>query len=224
MLRSLFRKAADEPETDATLVEKVELGDMKPWNKVDDDPNAITTEANITAKLNNFKPSNEKNYYAVVLLNNNITTSSTKVTVPTLNQTFGEWQKAQVSNKITDKTNGFYMANAVKVTSSGATETLVLIDKDKVTTTESAAQPAATIHVERGVAKVTMTTFSQMNVEGIDGDKVTITAWDLDVTNKNLILYTMSTTLPVLPVIGTMFGVSHVSPAGIQHSTVLTGV
>lgn len=33
---------------------------MKPWNKVDDDPNAITTEANITAKLNNFKPSNEK--------------------------------------------------------------------------------------------------------------------------------------------------------------------
>ena len=180
----VFEKAAAEPETDATLVEKVELGDMKPWNKVDDDPNAITTEANITAKLNNFKPSNEKNYYAVVLLNNNITTSSTKVTVPTLNQTFGEWQKAQVSNKITDKTNGFYMANAVKVTSSGATETLVLIDKDKVTTTESAAQPAATIHVERGVAKVTMTTFSQMNVEGIDGDKVTITAWDLDVTNK----------------------------------------
>lgn len=157
-------------------------------------------------------------------MNNNITTSSTKVTIPTLNQTFGEWQKAQVSNKITDKTNGFYMANAVKVTSSGATETLVLIDKDKVTTTESAAQPAATIHVERGVAKVTMTTFSQMNVEGIDGDKVTITAWDLDVTNKNLILYTMSTTLPVLPVIGAKFGVSHVSPAGIQHSTVLTGV
>lgn len=198
---------------------------MKPWNKVDDDPNAITTEANITAKLNNFKPGNEKNYYAVVLLNNNITTSDTKVTVPTLNQTFGEWQKAQVSNKITDKTNGFYMANAVKVNaSSGATETLVLIDKDKVTTTESAAQPAATIHVERGVAKVTMTTFNQMNVEGIDGDKVTITAWDLDVTNKNLILYTMSTTLPVFPVIGAVFGVSHVSPAGIQHSTVLTGV
>lgn len=157
---------------------------MKPWNKVDDDPNAITTEANITAKLNNFKPGNEKNYYAVVLLNNNISTSSTKVTVPPLNQTFGEWQKAQVSNKITDKTNGFYMANAMKVTSSGATETLVLIDKDKVTTTESAAQPAATIHVERGVAKVTMTTFNQMSVEGIDGDKVTITAWDLDVTNK----------------------------------------
>lgn len=76
------------------------------------------------------------------------------------------------------------MANAMKVTSSGATETLVLIDKDKVTTTESAAQPAATIHVERGVAKVTMTTFNQMSVEGIDGDKVTITAWDLDVTNK----------------------------------------
>lgn len=181
----VFEKAAAKPETDATLVEKVELGDMKPWNKVDDDPNAITTEANITAKLNNFKPGNEKNYYAVVLLNNNISTSSTKVTVPTLNQTFGEWQKAQVSNNITDKTNGFYMANAVKVnTISGATETLVLIDKDKVTTTESAAQPAATIHVERGVAKVTMTTFSQMNVEGIDGDKVTITAWDLDVTNK----------------------------------------
>lgn len=93
MLRSLFRKAADEPETDATLVEKVELGDMKPWNKVDDDPNAITTEANITAKLNNFKPSNEKNYYAVVLLNNNITTSSTKVTVPTLNQNV--WRVAE---------------------------------------------------------------------------------------------------------------------------------
>ncbi|RGN83210.1 hypothetical protein DXB41_07315 [Segatella copri] len=63
-------------------------------------------------------------------MNNNISTSSTKVTVPTLNQTFGEWQKAQVSNYITNKTNGFYMANAVKVNaSSGATETLVLIDR-----------------------------------------------------------------------------------------------
>ncbi len=170
-------------EKDATFVESVELGDMKPWTNVDDDPNAITTEANITAKFNNFKSDYEGNYYAVILLNNNMTGSDKKVKLPVNGNKFSDWQKANVTNSMTSTVNGFYMANAVKVEET-TTSTLVLIDKSKVTTTESAAQPAATIYVERGVAKVTMTAFSQMNVTGIEGDKVTIEAWDLDVTNK----------------------------------------
>lgn len=179
----VFRGEAGEKEADAEFVESMELGDMKPWTGVDDDPNVITTEANITAKLNNFESSYTGNYYAVIMLNNNMTGSNKKVKLPVNGNTFSHWQKANVINSMTSEVNGFYMANAVKVNGT-TTSTLVTIDKNKVTTNESAAQSAATIYVERGVAKVTMTAFSEMDVKGLTGDKVTITAWDLDVTNK----------------------------------------
>ena len=179
----VFRGAAGEKEADAEFVESVELGDMKPWTGVNDDPNVITTEANITAKLNNFESSYTGNYYAVIMLNNNMTGSNKKVKLPAKGNTFSDWQKANVINSMASEVNGFYMANAVKVNGT-TTSTLVTIDKKKVTTNESAAQSAATIYVERGVAKVTMTAFSEMDVKDLTGDKVTITAWDLDVTNK----------------------------------------
>lgn len=179
----VFRGEAGEKEADAEFVESMELGDMKPWTGVDDDPNVITTEANITAKLNNFESSYTGNYYAVIMLNNNMTGSNKKVKLPANGNTFSDWQKANVINSMASEVNGFYMANAVKVNGT-TTSTLVTIDKNKVTTNESAAQSAATIYVERGVAKVTMTAFSEMDVKGLTGDKVTITAWDLDVTNK----------------------------------------
>lgn len=179
----VFRGEAGEKEADAEFVESMELGDMKPWTGVDDDPNVITTEANITAKLNNFESSYTGNYYAVIMLNNNMTGSNKKVKLPVNGNTFSQWQKANVINSMASEVNGFYMANAVKVNGT-TTSTLVTIDKNKVTTNESAAQSAATIYVERGVAKVTMTAFSEMDVKGLTGDKVTITAWDLDVTNK----------------------------------------
>lgn len=179
----VFRGEAGEKEADAEFVESRELGDMKPWTGVGDDPNVITTEANITAKLNNFESSYTGNYYAVIMLNNNMTGSNKKVKLPINGDTFSEWQKANVINSMTSEVNGFYMANAVKVNGT-TTSTLVTIDKNKVTTNESAAQSAATIYVERGVAKVTMTAFSEMDVKGLTGDKVTITEWDLDVTNK----------------------------------------
>ena len=179
----VFRGKTGEKEADAEFVESVELGDMKPWTGVNDDPNVITTEANITAKLNNFESSYTGNYYAVIMLNNNMTGSNKKVKLPANGNTFSDWQKANVINSMASEVNGFYMANAVKVNGT-TTSTLVTIDKNKVTTNESAAQSAATIYVERGVAKVTMTAFSEMNVKGLTDDKVTITAWDLDVTNK----------------------------------------
>lgn len=179
----VFRGDAGGNEAAAEFVESVELGNMKPWTGVDDDPNVITTEANITAKLNNFESSYTGNYYAVIMLNNNMTGSNKKVKLPVNGNTFSEWQKANVINSMASEVNGFYMANAVKVNGT-TTSTLVTIDKKKVTTNESAAQSAATIYVERGVAKVTMTAFSEMDVKGLTGDKVTITAWDLDVTNK----------------------------------------
>lgn len=179
----VFRGKTGEKEADAEFVESVELGDMKPWTGVNDDPNVITTEANITAKLNYFESSYTGNYYAVIMLNNNMTGSNKKVKLPANGNTFSDWQKANVINSMASEVNGFYMANAVKVNGT-TTSTLVTIDKNKVTTNESAAQSAATIYVERGVAKVTMTAFSEMDVKGLTGDKVTITAWDLDVTNK----------------------------------------
>ena len=78
----VFRGKVGEKEAKAEFVESKELGDMKPWTGVDDNPNVITTEANITAKLNNFDSSYTGNYYAVIMLNNNMTGSNKKVKLP----------------------------------------------------------------------------------------------------------------------------------------------
>ncbi len=102
----VFRGEAGEKEADAEFVESMELGDMKPWTGVDDDPNVITTKANITAKLNNFESSYTGNYYAVIMLNNNMTGSNKKVKLPVNGNTFSQWQKANVINSMTSEVNG----------------------------------------------------------------------------------------------------------------------
>ena len=68
--------------------------------------------------------------------------------------------------------------------------TLVAIDKNKIFPTEaqaSSGDAAADIYVERGLAKVTLTTATKYEDVGGStyvGDKVKISNWALDVTNK----------------------------------------
>ena len=81
------------------------------------------------------------------------------------------------------------MANAPKFT-SGEPETLVKIDKVYATKQKAETNAATTIHVERGLAKVTVAsadftkTFTPSGTK-YNKDEVKITAWNLDVTNKS---------------------------------------
>ena len=195
----IFKKGATNNEGDYTFVESAELGSMAPWQKPNPDETGVTTHAKITAKLEHVDKTD--GYYALVLLNNG-TGTNTKVALPTTPTTEGEGMKFSDWNAVANAkakdianyTNGFYMANAPLFKDNKVT-TLVAIDQNKIyPTEEQAAKSAATdVYVERGLAKVTLKTGTaagmkddNYTVTGVtyQGDKVKISNWALDVTNK----------------------------------------
>ena len=181
----IFKKGSTEKEGDYTFVESAELGSMAPWQKPNPDETGVTTHAKITAKLE-IVNKNDKNF-ALVLLNNGTGTNA-KVGMPSVGDTFSDWN-AKTTEKFAKPENGFYMANAPLFKNNNVT-TLVPIESTKIyPTEEEAAKNAATdIYVERGLAKVTLgtgtTTVKTVNSSTYQDDKVTISNWALDVTNK----------------------------------------
>lgn len=187
----VFKKPTTETlEGGYTFVESVDLGSMQPWKNPNE--TGVTTQAKITAKLSNVDKSGE--YFALVLLNNG-SGADAKVTLPTdgTTTTYSAWNKADNANytNFTDTKKGFYMANAPLYNAKGKNvTTLVAIDSTKIFPTEaqaSSGDAAADIYVERGLAKVTLTTASKYEEVGGStyvGDKVKISNWALDVTNK----------------------------------------
>ena len=186
----VFKKGTTAGEGNYTLAEKVDLGSMEPWKNPSE--TGVTTQAKITAKLSNVDKSGD--YFALVLLNNGSGTDA-KVKEPEVGAKFSAWNVATNANatNFTDTKKGFYMANAplYNATDKSVT-TLVAIDKNKIFPTEaqaSSGEAAADIYVERGLAKVTLTaaTKADKTVDASSsyaGDKVTISNWALDVTNK----------------------------------------
>lgn len=190
----VFKKGtAASKEGDYTLAETVDLGSMEPWK----DPNetGVTTQAKITAKLE--KVDKNGDFFALVLLNNGSSTDATdaKVTLPSEGDKFSDWNAAAKANpdKFTDTKKGFYMANAPLYNSTDkSVTTLVPIKKENIFSTEaqaSSGEAAADIYVERGLAKVTLTTATKDEKtvaasSSYAGDKVKISNWALDVTNK----------------------------------------
>ena len=173
-------------EGEYTFVEHVDLGSMQPWK--DPSETGVTTQAKITAKLSHVDKSGKN--FALVLLNNGSGTDA-KVTLPSKGDTFSAWNAATNANAtFTDTKKGFYMANApLYNTTDKSVTTLVAIDKNKIFPTEaqaSSGEAAADIYVERGLAKVTLTTATNYGEVGGSyvGDKVEISNWALDVTNK----------------------------------------
>jgi hypothetical protein len=187
----VFKKGTTAGEGNCTLAETVDLGSMEPWKK-DPSETGVTTQAKITAKLENVDKSGD--YFALVLLNNG-SGANAKVTVPTVGTKFSDWNKADNANytNFTDTKKGFYMANAplYNATDKSVT-TLVAIDKNKIFPTEaqaSSGEAAADIYVERGLAKVTLTAATKdvkpvATSSSYAGDKVQISKWALDVTNQ----------------------------------------
>ena len=200
----IFKKGEATKEGDYTFVEKANLGNMAPWKK-DDTANGITASATITAELTGVALTNEgskSDYYALAILNNNAdaTGAGGKVTLPTSSTTesttppvtYGSWNAASNTDetKLKDNTKGFYMANAPVYIKDGEPTTLVNIDKVYATKQKAETNAATTIHVERGLAKVTVAsadftkTFTPSGTK-YNKDEVKITAWNLDVTNKS---------------------------------------
>lgn len=194
----IFEKGTETSENNYKFVEAVPLGNLEPWKKDNESTNGITTEATITAKLNSAKVDEVGGkYYALVILNNEATTGN-KVTPPSATtETYGTWNVAAKVNagNLLDNTKGFYMANAPQFTAKDVEPTtLVAIQGIYRTKEEAQSKAATTIHVERGLAKVTVGSSSTKdyfaeagaNATGTkySSDKVQITKWALDVTNK----------------------------------------
>lgn len=181
-------------ENEYKFVEQASLGNLEPWKK-DNDANGITTEATITAQLNKATVGNN-NYYALVILNNKDKDDADKVTLPSGTTTYGEWNVAAhaTETKLVDNTKGFYMANAPEFTAADAEPTtLVKIQGIYRTKEEAHSKPGTTVHVERGLAKVTVGkgtgedyfTGAKASGSKYSDDDVKITKWALDVTNKS---------------------------------------
>lgn len=194
----IFEKGTETSENNYKFVEAVPLGNLEPWKKDNESTNGITTEATITAKLNSAKVDEVGGkYYALVILNNEATTGN-KVTVPNgPTETYGTWNiaaKVDATNLLDNK-KGFYMANAPEFTTAGDEPTTLVPIKGIYRTKEEAqSKPGTTIHVERGLAKVTVKSSTKdyfaeggANATGSNysSDKVQITNWALDVTNKH---------------------------------------
>lgn len=191
----IFKKAGTS-ENDYTFVETAQLGNLEPWKKDNTTGNGITTEATITAKLENATVGENGDYYALVILNNEKGTDK-KVTLPTsTTTTYGAWNIANnaTAANLVDNTKGFYMANAPQFTEADVEPTTLVKIKGIYRTKEEAhSKPGATVHVERGLAKVTVGkgtgddyfTGAKASGSKYTNDNVTITNWALDVTNKN---------------------------------------
>ena len=191
----IFKKAGTS-ENEFEYVETASLGNLEPWKKDNTDDNGITTEATITAKLEKATVGENGDYYALVILNNKDKDDADKVTLPTGTTTYGAWNVAAhaTETKLVDNTKGFYMANAPEFkTADQEPTTLVPIKGIYRTKEEAHSQPGTTVHVERGLAKVTVGKgtgkdyFTSAKASGskYSNDDVKITNWALDVTNKS---------------------------------------
>lgn len=188
----IFKKVGTS-ENDYTFVEKADLGNLEPWKNVTPANKGITTEATITAELKKVTVGEGGDYYALVILNNKDKDNKDKVSMPSSTDTYGTWNAATTVKNLIDYKKGFYMANAPEF--KGADQeptTLVQIKGIYRTKEEAHSKPGATVHVERGLAKVTVGKgtgkdyFTGAKASGTkySNDDVKIESWALDVINK----------------------------------------
>lgn len=190
----IFQKGTATSENDFKFVEKADLGNLEPWKKDETANNGITTEATITAELTKATVGEGGDYYALVILNNKYDDDNKdKVSMPGSTDTYGTWNVANNVKNLTDYEKGFYMANAPEFTTDGEEPTTLVPIKGIYRTKEEAhSKPGATVHVERGLAKVTLSkgtdkdyfTGDKASGTKYSKDDVKITSWALDVINK----------------------------------------
>lgn len=185
----IFQKYGSD-EGSCKFVESVDLPTAAAdWT--DDTTVGITTTKKLVAKLTNVDTKNQ--YYVLVLLNNNKKTGGVKVALPTVGQSYNEWNSQILTPSVDDLAadNDFYMANApLKGTASPTT--LVTIDKEHIYSSKEKAEAgtsAATVYVERGVAKMSVTdpttkTVIDKATNNPTKSTVEFNNWALDITNR----------------------------------------
>ena len=181
----IFQKYGSD-EGSYKFVESVTLP-IDGWTD-DSTPGITTTSKKLVAKLTNVDTKND--YSVLILLNNK------NVNLPTVGQSYNDWNSKNILTSVTDWTasDGFYMANAPLKGSDASPATLVHIDENKIYASEteannSANDCAATVYVERGVAKMTVAnpgikTVKNKATSNDTQSKVTFSKWALDITNK----------------------------------------
>ena len=188
----IFQKYGSD-EGSCKFVESVDLPTAAAdWT--DDTTGGITkTSKKLVAKLTNVDTKNQ--YYVLVLLNNN-KTGGVKVALPTVGQSYNEWNRQILTPSVTDlaASGDFYMANA-PLNKAGSVTTLVTIDQNNIYPTQKAAEngtAAADVYVERGVAKMSVADPTPTDPIKVK-DKATkaetestvkFNNWALDITNK----------------------------------------
>lgn len=183
----IFQKyGADEGSN--KFVESVTLP-IDGWTKDAKDDGITTTSKKLVAKLTNV---DTKNTYAVLVLLNNNTASDVKIKLPSVGDSYNDWNNQVLSPDLAElaKTGEFYMANA-PLNKAGKVTTLVTIDKDKIYSSKEKAEngTAADVYVERGVAKMTVAapgtkTVMDKATSTSTNSQVTFSNWALDITNK----------------------------------------
>ena len=169
------------------FVESVNLPVTGAWEDAEE---GVTKSKKLVAKLTNVDTKNQ--YYVLVLLNNN-KTGGVKVDLPSVGDSYNEWNSKILTSKVDDlaASGDFYMANA-PLNKAGSVTTLVTIDQDNIYPTQKAAEngtAAADVYVERGVAKMTVAdpgtkTVKDKATSTETQSKVTFSKWALDITNK----------------------------------------
>lgn len=169
------------------FVESVNLPVTGAW---EDAEKGVTKSKKLVAKLTNV---DTKNTYAVLVLLNNKTASGVKITLPSVGDSYNEWNNKDQSPTLTDLAakDNFYMANA-PLNESGKVTTLVTIKENNIYPTQKEAESgtaAADVYVERGVAKMTVADPGTITVKDKatsteTQSQVTFSNWALDITNK----------------------------------------
>ena len=169
------------------FVESVNLPVTGAWEDAEE---GVTKSKKLVAKLTNVDTKNQ--YYVLVLLNNN-KTGGVKVDLPSVGDSYNEWNSKILTPKVDDlaASGDFYMANA-PLNKAGSVTTLVTIDQDNIYPTQKAAEngtAAADVYVERGVAKMTVADPGTITVKDKatsteTQSQVTFSNWALDITNK----------------------------------------
>ena len=191
-------------EADATFASAYKL-DVTGFKTQSPDDDQITSQAILVQEVAKPSTAGDENIYALVMLNtNNVVTvdgTSLKIGTETFSGDFEDLTKKDVTVTGNLTGSGFFMSNAplynkvggvTKPEDGGVASTLSVMAKNKFYTTQNAASsdPAATIYVERAMAKVTVAAEDAESLN--DGNSniasYDIVGWTLDVTNNKAFL------------------------------------
>lgn len=181
----------DETDPNAKIEGVFPFENLKPWNTDGTSTDNVTTKAESVVKVQVPVPAAGKKLGALVVLNDDNFNSHFGVGM-LLTDFFKEARLCNLANM--KNPNGFLMMNA-PLYKDGTAKTLVSVAKSDLCKSENEARDktALEVYVERGVAKVTMTSTADIATKStvtIEGKKyvATILNWALDITNKKTYL------------------------------------